>query len=219
MASPAVCWPTPDGRFEGYEPPDGTTGMTALVAVLGAGAGSRMGGGKLHLDLGGRPLGMWAVSVARELSPSVVFIASAGALVWSEAPLPQAEVVHNLDAASGMASSLALAAHIAAERAVSSLLVTLADMPFVSLETLRVLVAETDPGGISACRYPGGRLGPPACFGGQRLGALTGLTGDTGARHLLNQPGFAQGIAVPERELVDIDTLEDLERARGLMRR
>jgi CTP:molybdopterin cytidylyltransferase MocA len=68
--------------------------------------------------------------------------------------LPQAEVVHNLDAASGMASSLALAAHIAAERAVSSLLVTLADMPFVSLETLRVLVAETDPGGISAAGIP-----------------------------------------------------------------
>lgn len=189
------------------------------MAVLGAGASSRMSGDKLHRDLGGRPLGMWAVSVALEPSPSVVFIAPAGALGWSEALLPQAEVFHNPDAVSGMASSLALAAHITAERAASSLLVTLADMPFVSLETLRVLVAETGPGGISACRYPDGRLGPPACFGEQRLGALTGLTGDTGARHQLNQPGFAKGITVPERELVDIDTPEDLERARGSMTR
>jgi len=189
-----------------------------MVAVLGAGAGSRMGGGKLGKDLGGRPLGAWALSAALGLSAPVVLIASLEAPLWLDPALPGVELVANPQAASGMASSLVLAGRMALERQAGALLVMLADMPFVSTATLRALVARTTADRVTACRYEDGHLGPPACFGRLRLDGLLRLSGDAGARHLLNQPGFAEGLDGAGAELMDVDTQEDLQRARMLMR-
>jgi len=191
-----------------------------MVAVLGAGAGSRMAGGlpgqgKLGRALGGQPLGAWALSAARGLGLRPVLIAPPGR-GWPQGDLPGVEIVTNPDAASGMASSLVLAARMAENRGAARLLVMLADMPFVTGQTLRALVAQTGPDEVTACRYGDGRLGPPACFGARRLAALRHLAGDTGARHLLGQPGFADGMAVAPGELIDIDTDEDLRQAQTL---
>lgn len=189
-----------------------------LVAVLGAGAGSRMGGGKLGRDLGGRPLGMWALSAAQALGTPVIFIAPPGAPAWLDASRPGVEVITNPQSASGMASSLMLAADVTMQRHALRLLVMLADMPFISIRTLRALRDQTLADEATACRYPDGRLGPPACFSRERLLALATLSGDAGARYLLNQSGFAKGIEVAKNELLDVDTAEDLELAACLIR-
>lgn len=184
-----------------------------LVAILGAGAGSRMGGGKLDRVLGGRPLGMWALSTAQALGATVIFVVPSQAPVWLDPAALKIEIVTNPDAASGMASSLKLAARIAMERQATRLLVMLADMPFVGLETLRALLDRTMSDEATACWYPDGRLGPPACFTAEQFTDLLSLAGDVGARHLLNRQGFAKGIAVESNELMDIDSVEDLARA------
>jgi CTP:molybdopterin cytidylyltransferase MocA len=49
------------------------------------------------------------------------------------------------------------------------LLVMLADMPCVSPDLLRALLAA---GGTAASVYPDGRLGPPACFDADDFPAL-----------------------------------------------
>lgn len=190
-----------------------------MVAVLGAGTGSRMGGEKLGKYLGGRPLGMWALSAAQSLEATVLFIAPPQAPTWLDSSRQDVEVITNPQAASGMASSLMLAADVAMQRHALRLLVMLADMPFVSTKTLSALLDQTLAGEAKACRYPDGHLGPPACFGKQRLPALAALSGDAGARYLLNQPGFAKGVEVATKELLDVDTVEDLESAACLIRR
>lgn len=187
--------------------------VQTMVAVLGAGAASRMGGGKLGRDLGGRPLGMWALSAAQALKAGVILVAPPQAPTWLDCSGQDVEVITNPQAASGMASSLMLAAQVAIQRQAGRLLVMLADMPFVRTETLSALLDRTLPDEVTACRYRDGRLGPPACFGGERLSALASLSGDAGARYLLNQPGFAKSIGVAKTELLDIDTIQDLERA------
>lgn len=182
-----------------------------MVAVLGAGAGSRMGGGKLHHDLAGRPLGAWALDTALGLGAQVCLIAAPEPLDWVG---PDVELVPNPQAASGMASSLRLTVEQARACDAERLLIMLADMPFVEAATLRLLIAQTTADTVTACRYPDGRLGPPACFGARRLEALAELAGDIGARYLLNRPGFALGLSVAAGELIDIDTPEDLTAAR-----
>jgi molybdenum cofactor cytidylyltransferase len=182
-----------------------------MVAVLGAGAGARMGGGKLDRDLGGRPLGAWALATAQSLGAMVCFISADRQPGWVE---PDVEVVHNPHAASGMASSLRFAVDRAQGCDAARLLIMLADMPFVEAATLRMLLDRTAEDTVTACSYPNGRLGPPACFGAGRMASLAALTGDVGARHLLNQPGFALALSIDAAELPDIDTPEDLRLAR-----
>lgn len=184
-----------------------------LVAILGAGAGSRMGGGKLDRVLGGRPLGMWALSTAQALGASMMFVSPPRAPAWLDPSVLNIEVVPNPDAASGMASSLRLAARVAKDLRAKRLLLILADMPFIGLATLRALLDLTMPNEAVACRYPDGRLGPPACFAAEQFPHLLFLAGDVGARHLLNRQGFAKGIVVEGVELMDIDSVEDLARA------
>ncbi|WP_245653678.1 nucleotidyltransferase family protein [Novosphingobium rosa] len=182
-----------------------------MVAVLGAGAGLRMGGGKLDRDLGGRPLGAWAMASAQSLGAPVCLISAQQQPDWLG---PGVTLVHNPDASSGMASSLHRAVEQARERRAGRLLVMLADMPFVDTATLHMLLDRTSRETVTACRYHDGRLGPPACFGGDRLDGLADLAGDMGARQLLNQPGFALGLAVDAEQLMDIDTPDDLQLAR-----
>lgn len=185
--------------------------LQLMVAVLGAGAGSRMGGGKLHHDLAGRPLGAWVLETARSLGARVCFVSTPQQGDWIG---PGVDLVTNPQAASGMASSLRLAVEQARACQAGRLLIMLADMPFVEVATLRLLIERTAVDSVTACLYPDGRLGPPACFGADRLEGLTELTGDIGARHLLNRPGFALGLRVDRAELMDIDTPEDLDAAR-----
>ncbi|EGD59446.1 hypothetical protein Y88_1478 [Novosphingobium nitrogenifigens DSM 19370] len=184
--------------------------LSLIIAILGAGAGSRMGGGKPGIDLGGKPLGQWALDAAGALDGQVVFVCGPERAEFLDC-IP---TLVNPDPGRGMASSLVLAARHAQDLGAERLLLMLADMPFVSPETLRALVERTGRDEVTACRYPDGRLGPPACFDAGRIAPLLDLTGDMGARKLLNRPGFAQGLAVLDNELSDIDTPEDLTLAR-----
>jgi molybdenum cofactor cytidylyltransferase len=119
--------------------------------------------------------------------------------------------VHNPDWATGLSSSIraGLAALLAAEPSLDAVLIAPCDQPALSREVILRLAAAHRSGGLtSAARY-GGRNGAPAIFGRGSFGALAALSGDEGARRLLNSdPGSVSAVELPELGS-DIDTPED----------
>lgn len=105
----------------------------------------------------------------------------------------------------GMGVSLAAGVRALGPR-VDGLFVALADMPYVRASTLRALrpVAET------AARVPTyrGRWGHPVLFGAAWFARLSALTGDRGARRLLEaDPAQVERVPVEDEGIVlDLDT-------------
>ena len=187
-----------------------------VVAILGAGRAERFGGGKLDALLNGRPLGQWALQAAGGLGAPVVWVAGPAAPECLRAAPSAVTILHNAPGA-GMGTSIALAANHASQQSAAQMLLMLADMPFVSAASLRALIAAAQEHGASACLYPDGTMGAPACFAAQHFAVLARLEGDMGARKLLSGAISTSGIVVSPRELRDIDTLGDLEAARNAL--
>jgi len=127
-----------------------------------------------------------------------------------------AQVVVCADADLGMGHSLAAAAHavLVLHDPVDAVMVMPADMPWMTAETVQSLrlfwsemPAAERPACIAQPALPDGRPGHPVLFGREHLKALSGLSGDAGARALLrrhppatlvlNDPGILQDIDVP----------------------
>lgn len=178
------------------------------IALLAAGAGRRLGGGKLQADLGGRPLWRWASEAAEQAGFFTRWLIAAPEFA-GEAP-PGWQLAENAEASEGIAASLRLAAGLA--RGCRRLVVALADMPFVPPAHLRLL-AEGD--GTTFTRYPDGREGVPAAFPQGALPQLATLTGDRGARALPWGGGVTCLSPSGALSLLDIDTAADLARARA----
>jgi molybdenum cofactor cytidylyltransferase len=184
--------------------------LTGLL--LAAGLGSRFGGGKLSAELDGAPL---ALHAARELagqSKHLVAVCNPAntALNGALAALGY-QTVENAKPARGLSSSLALGA--AAARG-DGLLVCLADMPLITsahLAALRQAFDASDRQAIVATSC-GETRSPPAIFPRAQWEALKTMTGDKGARELL-QTGLA--VEAEQAMLIDIDTQADLAEIRA----
>lgn len=185
--------------------------MTGTVAaILGAGLSARFGAGKLDAWLHGQPLGLWPMRVVEQLGIPFAYVVGLEPPRFLSEPRHAARLIANADPGRGLSSSLALAAGYARGQGAQRLLILLGDMPGVRLETLQRLIGQTPADGITACRYPDHRLGPPACFSAAFLASLERLEGDSGARDLLREGGKARGLRVAAHELSDVDTPADL---------
>ncbi len=197
---------------------------TALEAVvLAAGRGVRFGGGKLLAPLNGAPLVAGAL-VTAFLSPvRRVFVAvgpdrdlrkaveaTATRLAASER-LVLVEIDNPFE---GMGASLAAAARALPDD-LAGVFVFLGDMPLIDPSTpARLAHALTSPHEIVAPVHLG-RRGHPVLFGATWLPALRALSGDEGARALLEDAG-ARLARIPVEDPgihLDVDRPEDLARA------
>ena len=111
--------------------------------------------------------------------------------------------------ASGMGDNIARGARLAIAGKARKMLVVLGDMPFVSGEMLKDLADLCKNDLPSAC-YDGKRNVPPACFPESMFGQLSQITGDGGARSLLQNLPEKQLLHVPPGSLRDIDSASDL---------
>jgi molybdenum cofactor cytidylyltransferase len=193
--------------------------MSAVtIAILAAGKAERFGGGKLDAELGGWPLGNYALDAALdcELGRPLIVAGDPVPVFASEADRRwRARLTINLDAAEGLATSVAVAARAADEAGSEKLLLMLADMPHVSTATLLELVAACGPKTPAAVLHEAGHPGIPACFPRDYFDALRQLEGDSGAAALLRRAKHLALIEVPHSELADIDTEGDLEALRA----
>jgi molybdenum cofactor cytidylyltransferase len=108
----------------------------------------------------------------------------------------------------GMGASLAFAmSHVVDS---SSVLVALADMPYVQTETIRKIVEAVIGGADIAQPVYQQQAGHPIGFSKRHFPALMSLSGDIGARHLLREFPVHQVVVEDKGILRDIDVRSDL---------
>jgi molybdenum cofactor cytidylyltransferase len=184
------------------------------AVILAAGESARMGTPKQLLLVGGQPLLVRAVesALASDAWPVVVVLGAHAEKIRPLLARHPVLIAENSAWSEGMASSIRVGVAMLAQfsRQLDAALVALCDQPAFSADTIAQLVAAQHKAGrsIVAARYSG-RNGAPALFLREHFETLTHLTGEEGARVLLN--GDASRIASVELPALalDLDTPAD----------
>lgn len=185
------------------------------AVILAAGASTRMGSPKQLLPLDGRPLLVRAVESALDSPawPIVVVLGAHAAQIRPVLAQLPVLIVETPEWSEGMAASIRAGVGTLRQfsRALDGVLVALCDQPAFSADVIVQLVAaqRTTGRSIVAARYAG-RHGAPALFLRPHFDTLTHLTGENGARDLLNgQAAPVTAVDLPSLAL-DLDTPADL---------
>jgi molybdenum cofactor cytidylyltransferase len=184
------------------------------AVVLAAGTGSRFGGTKQLVDVGGNPLVRHAVDAARDAGiEDVVVVVGHDADAVAEAVSDTgARIVENPRFAQGQSTSLA-AGLDALGPEVAGAVVLLADQPGITGDLVRALLdaAPHRPEPIIRLRFadaPG-----PALLRRESWDEIRALEGDLGARALIDaRPELVFDARVESSAPPDVDTPADLER-------
>jgi molybdenum cofactor cytidylyltransferase len=191
------------------------SGPLVSAVVLAAGSSRRLGRPKLALPVSGEPMIRRVARAAIESRCGDVIVVL-GASAETYRPLLDGLAVRIVDNplhAEGMSSSIRAGVE-AVPSATIGIVLLLADQPFVSTATIDRLVVEAATSGLRIVASSwGGVAGPPAYFDRALFGELRGLTGDHGARAVIERHA-AECTLLPLDTGVaaDIDTPEDLTR-------
>ncbi len=204
-------------------PPTETTPFRFGAIILAAGASTRMGEPKQLLPLNGRPLLLHAVDAALA-SPAWPVVVVLGAHAERIRPLLArlpVLVAENPAWPEGMASSIRTGIAILQQfsRSLDAALIALCDQPAFNTSTIDRLVSaqRATSRNIVASRYLN-RNAAPALFLREHFPTLAALTGEEGARTLLNaDPDRVATIDAPELAH-DLDTPADYHAASSLSR-
>jgi molybdenum cofactor cytidylyltransferase len=216
----------PMGRASGSKPrragEAGRHGPSAIL--LAAGASSRFLGTKQLAQIGGVTLVERALDAipTTDVRETVVVVGhDAETVAKAVGSRKGVRVVVNADYRAGMGGSIG-AGISALVKDTEGAMLLLADQPFVTRSLLkRMLRAFERQGtrGIVAAAQ-GDLVSPPAIFSRKYFRQLASLRGDQGARSVLKEN--ARDVALvrvrSRRALTDIDTQEDLEAARRLLK-
>lgn len=196
---------------------EGQGGDEALGAViLAAGRSSRFGAeNKLLAPYAGKPMLTHVLALARQATagPVVVVTGHEAEAVGALAMQDGFTLVHNAEYATGLAGSLK-AGLAALPAGTEAAFVLLGDMPRVQPETLRKLAqaAATRPEAQAFVPVQAGQWGNPVLLRRTLFAQLAGLTGDQGARRLLEaHRTVVQTVAVEDPGIhADFDTKDAL---------
>lgn len=192
-----------------------------FALLLAAGSSRRMGKeNKLLADLNGTTM---VARVAEQIGKSKA--AGTLAVIGHEAKQVKAELqklvtgfVYNSDYAAGLSTSLKTGL-MALSSDIDGVIVCLGDMPLLEAQQLNKLIEAFDPvEGRSICVPVHGRKrGNPVLWGKQHITEILAISGDTGARHMLEDHAD-QVIEVAidtDGILFDVDTPERLREYRN----
>ena len=198
----------------------GQPAMTSQRPVVGillaAGSGSRFGGDKLRATLSdGRPLALAALAPLAAAVDAVIAVVRPGdSAVEALFRKSGAIVAVCPDAAKGIGASLACGVREAQRRfpQAQGAVVALADMPWVSSETVACVATALRGGSALAAPAYRGARGHPVAIGARYFADLQTLSGDEGARALLTRhTAEVKLIAVDDPGVLrDVDTSADL---------
>lgn len=188
--------------------------------LLAAGRSTRMGGpNKLLADIGGAALVRRAAEalVSAPVSGAICVLGHQAAAVRDTLEGLDLTFAENPEFASGLSSSLRTGiAALPAEAAAA--LVCLGDMPGTAASDLaRMVEAFREAGGMAIVRAThAGKRGNPVILPRSLFDAVAGISGDTGARHLIEESGLpVVEIEIGAAASLDIDTPQDLARFAG----
>jgi molybdenum cofactor cytidylyltransferase len=190
------------------------------AVVLAAGSARRFGGGKLTAAFGDGVLLDGALAAAFAAPVRAVTLVSGAdapaveAAAWAFADRAgqsaRLRIAYAPDHAEGMAASLRVGIASLPDD-VEGVFVFLGDMPRIPHAVLAPL-AERLPAGGAAAPVFAGRRGHPAVFARALFPDLMALSGDQGARQLLDRAGVARVEAPDDGVLFDVDEVGDLQR-------
>ncbi len=188
--------------------------MSVAVAVLAGGRGSRLDARvpKPLLELRGRPLVAYALgsALASGLRPVVLVTGYRGAAVAAAAPAGVV-VVRAARWSSGIAHSLrAGLAALDGWAQTTAVCVGLADQPGIGADAYRRLVAAHEDGAELAVATYRAKRGNPVLLGRTLWPEASRLTGDVGARTLMQTHPVVEVDCSDTGDPADVDTLDDL---------
>jgi CTP:molybdopterin cytidylyltransferase MocA len=205
--------PTPSPERTMSTRPGGTNAVAA--AILAAGRGSRFGGEepKCLQEWHGRRLVEWALQAPLDaaLSPVVLVTGHQRHLVDPLAPAG-VDVVHSSRWHEGIAHSLRAALEaLEGYASVEAVCVGLADQPRIGDEAYRRLVSAFAGGATIAVASYGGQRANPVLLARSLWPEAHELTGDVGARALMQRHPVVEVECGDTGSPVDVDTPSDLE--------
>ena len=189
---------------------------------MAAGESKRMGKKKEVLPVSGEPMVRSVVSKlldSRRIDEVIVVlghraddVGSALAGVTDE----RIELVGNMRYAEGMGTSLGHGVS-SCSWGTDGFLVVLADAPFFRTEDVDALIDAHAKGASIVVPVHAGRRGHPVLIDGSYRDKLGALTGDAGARHIIDRAGDAVSELeiADEGFLIDVDEPEDYEAVKG----
>lgn len=190
--------------------------LPVAAIVLAAGRSIRMGArNKLQQVVRGMPLVRHAVLAARASKASPVIVVTGHEADGVRAALAGLDIqfVDNPDYAAGLSTSLK-AGLAALPKAAAGALVVLGDMPNVTAEIFDRLISSLGENSTAKAIVPTvlGQRGNPVLLTRALFGEIGRVTGDVGARGLLDQAGDAVvEVAIDDPAIaLDIDTPEAL---------
>lgn len=186
--------------------------MTLGILIPAAGASSRMRGrDKLLEEIDGVALLERQVAAALRVGTPVIVTlrASDVARLTVVEPTP-AEPVFVENADEGISTSLRAGANWAADRALSGLMVALPDLPEITAEDLSQVAKlhNRHPGDVLRATSEDGQFGHPTVIPARLFPQMTQLTGDTGARDVLEAEQIRPCPLAGNRAIIDLDTPE-----------
>jgi len=196
---------------------------SVTIVVLAAGKSSRTEGlgHKLLATFAGLPLVRRSTLIATGSSSLAVVVVTGyrGAEIASVIADLDVTIVQNDSYQSGISSSIAVGVRVACKSDPTGIMVMLADMPALTTAAIDQLLMAFEAAGSQAIvrATDGGMPGNPVVLPRSLFDRLEHLTGDTGARRLIDSCGLPLiDVEIGHAASFDVDTPERLEAAGGL---
>jgi len=188
--------------------------LNVYSLVMAAGQASRFGSAKLLAEYRGESLVRRSLNLALQVTGqrTVLIVGGEWQRLFKDCGPIAPFIVHNENYESGMASSIACGTHAIAPVA-DAVMILLADQPLITSDHLRSMEQawRASPSSIIATEFDE-IAGPPVIFPATCFAALSALSGDAGARAVM-QNNSDSVIKIPFADAaMDIDTPEDLQR-------
>ena len=180
------------------------------VLILAAGAASRFGSAKQLISHHGKPLLQHSIDKANEVCPGRVSVLLGANHQQIEAQISDAKVILNNHWQQGLGASIAVGVKNIDPQS-DGLLILLADQIALTTEDLKQLLKAFD-GSNTVSAYYAGRRGVPALFPQSLYADLSVLSGDSGAKAVLQRGDVDLAEVDLPLAAMDIDTPEDWAR-------
>ena len=184
--------------------------MKIAALTLAAGAGSRFGSLKQLAPINGKPMLQHCIDSANGQLPGAVYTLLGNQSESIQKQITATQVIHHPEWKQGIGSSIAAGVSYLSKE-FDAILIMLGDQPLVSSQHLGQLLGLYGSQ-QAVCSLYQDNLGVPAIFGKIHFHSLTRLTGDQGAKQLLNSLSPAPATLDLALASTDIDYPQDLDR-------